>query len=149
MYVVRAVVEREAGILRHLKSLHCTNTGDFRIVQIQKQRKRQLMIALRTTEPSELFEIDTERELEAIHMALYEHAETLKHWKNALEGTEIPEGQPPLPRALQDQRIKFQLNECENPEEAKMCFYSTIQDILHGTLLIEKAHRDVVNTFMS
>uniref|UniRef100_F1KVG0 Ras GTPase-activating protein gap-1 n=1 Tax=Ascaris suum TaxID=6253 RepID=F1KVG0_ASCSU len=114
------------------------------IVQIQKQRKRQLMIALRTTEPSELFEIDTERELETIHMALYEHAETLKHWKNALEGTEIPEGQPPLPRALQDQ-----LNECENPEEAKMCFYSTIQDILHGTLLIEKAHRDVVNTFMS
>ncbi|KHN73981.1 Ras GTPase-activating protein gap-1 [Toxocara canis] len=114
------------------------------IVQIQKQRKRQLMIALRTTEPSELFEIDTERELEAIHMTLYEHAETLKHWKNALEGTEIPEGHPPLPRALQEQ-----LEECENPEEAKMCFYSTIQDVLHGTLLIEKAHRDVVNTFMN
>lgn len=106
LYVIRAVyvaAELEVWIFGYLESLRFGNIRNFRIVQIQKQRKRQLMIALRTTEPSELFEIDTERELETIHMALYEHAETLKHWKNALEGTEIPEGQPPLPRALQDQ----------------------------------------------
>lgn len=75
----------------------------FRIVQIQKQRKRQLMIALRGNESSELLEIDTERELETLHMTLYEHAETLKHWKNALEGTAIPEGHPPLPNNVLEQ----------------------------------------------
>lgn len=61
------------------------------------------MIALRTSESNDLFEIDTERELEAIHMILYENAEILKHWKNALEGTEVPDGQPCIPNALQDQ----------------------------------------------
>lgn len=61
------------------------------------------MIALRSSEPNDLFEIDIERELEAIHMILFDNAETLKHWKNALEGTELPQGQPALPAALQEQ----------------------------------------------
>ncbi|EJW72665.1 hypothetical protein WUBG_16431, partial [Wuchereria bancrofti] len=113
------------------------------IVQIQKQRKRQLMIALRTSESNDAFEIDTERELEAIHAILYENAETLKQWKNTLEGTEIPVGHPCIPSALQDQ-----LKNSENPEQAKQLFYSTLQEILHSTLLIEKSHDEIVNRFI-
>ncbi|VDO12373.1 unnamed protein product [Brugia timori] len=100
------------------------------LVQIQKQRKRQLMIALRTNESNDAFEIDTERELEAIHAILYENAETLKQWKNTLEGTEIP------------------LKNSENPEQAKQLFYSTLQGILHSTLLIEKSHDEIVNRYI-
>ncbi|VDK56812.1 unnamed protein product [Anisakis simplex] len=114
------------------------------IVQIQKQRKRQLLIAMRSTEPTEIFEIDVERELEAVHMTFYQNAETLKHWKNFFEGTEIPQGEAPFPRALQDL-----LNESENPEGARTCMLSTIEDVLHGTLMIEKAHRDIIDKFMN
>ncbi|EJD75727.1 CBR-GAP-1 protein [Loa loa] len=113
------------------------------IVQIQKQRKRQLMIALRTSESNDAFEIDTERELEAIHAILYENAETIKQWKNVLEGTEIPNGHSCIPSALQDQ-----LKNSENPEQAKQLFYSSLQEILHSTLLIEKSHDEILNRFI-
>ncbi|OZC10228.1 PH domain protein [Onchocerca flexuosa] len=113
------------------------------IVQIQKQRKRQLMIALRTNESNDAFEIDTERELEAIHAIIYENAETLKQWKNILEGAEIPTVHPCIPSALQDQ-----LKNNENPEQAKQLFYSSLQEILHSTLLIEKSHNEIVNRFI-
>lgn len=65
------------------------------------------MIALRTSESNDAFEIDTERELEAIHAILYENAETLKQWKNVLEGADIPAGHPCIPTALQDQVVHF------------------------------------------
>ncbi|VDN03840.1 unnamed protein product [Thelazia callipaeda] len=113
------------------------------IVQIQKQRKRQLMIALRTSESTDAFEIDAERELEAIHMILYENAETLKHWKNALEGTEIPSGHPSIPAALRDQ-----LERSTDPEQAKQLFHNSLQEILHGTLMIEKSHDEIINRFI-
>lgn len=76
---------------------------NFRIVQIQKQRKRQLMIASRTNESNDAFEIDTERELAAIHAILCENAEILKQWKHILEDTEIPAEHKCIPSALQDQ----------------------------------------------
>lgn len=75
------------------------------------------MIALRTSESNDAFEIDTERELEAIHAILYENAETLKQWKDILEGTEIPVGHSCIPSALQDQ-VHFQN-------------YSNVSSLLH------------------
>ncbi|MCP9262942.1 Ras GTPase-activating protein gap-1 [Dirofilaria immitis] len=107
------------------------------IVQIQKQRKRQLMIALRTNESNDAFEIDTERELEAIHAILYENAETLKQWKNILEE-----------RKFRPDIHVYQLKNNENPEQAKQLFYSSLQEILRTTLLIEKSHDEIVNRFV-
>uniref|UniRef100_A0A0N5AT75 Ras-GAP domain-containing protein n=1 Tax=Syphacia muris TaxID=451379 RepID=A0A0N5AT75_9BILA len=50
-----------------------------------------------------LYDIDTERELETLHLTLYENAETLKVWKNVLEGIEVPAGQPHLPDGVLEQ----------------------------------------------
>lgn len=127
------------------------------------------MIALRTNESNDAFEIDTERELEAIHAILYENVETLKQWKSVLEGTEIPAEHPSIPTALQDQAVHFpnnnsiaslwsllfllqfncfQLRNNENPEQAKQLFYNSLQEILRCTILIEKSHDEIVNRFI-
>lgn len=44
--------------------------------------------------------------------------------------------------------IQFQLKKSENPEQAKQIFYSSLQDILHSTLLIERSHDEIVNRFI-
>lgn len=50
-----------------------------------------------------LYDIDTERELETLHLTLYEHAETLKIWKNILEDIEVPSEHPSLPDIVLEQ----------------------------------------------
>ncbi|MFH4976605.1 hypothetical protein AB6A40_003314 [Gnathostoma spinigerum] len=113
------------------------------IVQIQKQRKRNLLSFYRISEASNVCEIDAERELEAIHMTLYEYAETLKNWKNALEGVEQSENAK-LPKYLENM-----LKSCEDPDAVRRVFLSNLEDLLHGTLLVENTHRNVVNHFLS
>ena len=43
----------------------------------------------------------------------------------------------------------LQLNSSENPEKAREQFHATIENVLLGTLLIEKSHQEAVNRFIS
>jgi hypothetical protein len=41
------------------------------------------MIVRQTTQLSQLYDVEIDRELEAVHMSFLEHAEALKHWNSA------------------------------------------------------------------
>ncbi|TKR58313.1 hypothetical protein L596_029773 [Steinernema carpocapsae] len=124
------------------------------IALIQSQQRRHLRLMKRPSELSEWFDIDTEHELESIHMTLYEHAETLKHWKNSLDGSaQLPQGVTELPLELLTGSVVNCGEEGENSEnvnvDAKERLYNTIQETLHSTLMIEKAHRQALTKFMN
>ncbi|KAK0404920.1 hypothetical protein QR680_017700 [Steinernema hermaphroditum] len=139
----------------HFQATTSLEMNDW-IALIQSQQRRHLRLMKRPSELSEWFDIDTEHELETIHMTLFEHAETLKHWKNALDGTAaLPPGVAELPVELLGS-AGGAVNcgdEGENSENidvaTKERLYNTIQETLHSTLMIEKSHRATLTKFIN
>uniref|UniRef100_A0A914WMZ1 PH domain-containing protein n=1 Tax=Plectus sambesii TaxID=2011161 RepID=A0A914WMZ1_9BILA len=119
------------------------------LAAIQKQCRRQLMVARQTTQLSQLYDVEIDRELEAVHMSFLEHAETLKHWNNAMEGSlAIPEGESPLPAMLSDSSEEDVPESSTAQSAIRERFSKSLQSVLLGTMVLEKAHRDAVFRYL-